>query len=72
MPPLRTCGVTVLSVIDHSSTDGISTMVFLARANEPSRSQVALIAPSYRTVWLWPPYWSSLLNPDVSVRRRAV
>ena len=55
MPPLRSCGVTVLSTTDGRLTDGISTMLFFARANEPSSSQVFLSAPSYRTVWLWPP-----------------
>ena len=46
MPPLRTWGVWVLSVTDGWSTEGISTMLFFACANDPSSSQDFVIAPS--------------------------
>ena len=46
MPPVTMFGVTRVSVTAQVSSEGVSTILFTARAMLASMSQLALIAPS--------------------------
>ena len=66
MPPVMTLGTTVVSVTRQVSTDGVSAILLKALRALASSRRLGEARRRSASVWLWPPY-SSSLNDEVSV-----